>query len=426
MAVPSHFDEDALKKGIKTQPLHECTARSASSTGDPGFPGRSATNVQWLNFSPRLGLAWDVKGDGRTSVRFSAGTFYDYPASIYQKRSHDRSSMESTFALTNVKFDDSLGHVSRWRSISHTYRVEVASRYPVDPFSIVTAMDYDAPNMKVAQWNLSIQKQVGADWLFSASYLGNATSHLWTTQPLNNPVFLGLGPCTLNGVQYPTCSTTGNINQRRRLMLENPVTGQWFRTCQQGSIPAGRPATTACFSPSNAARPVASPSAETTRGRIASAISGRKSRKARTPMRGWSDPNNRRFDRGNCTTSQQRTGGIVFNLSGVAETPHFSNATRSRLASGWRFLADLQELFRAAILSITTNQDRALTGMASQRVNQMLRNPYGDKTVEQLSQSLRHSLCRHLARSEIWVRNSIVGPGHVAVRYGPFENIPGP
>ena len=39
----------------------------------------------------------------------------------------------------------------------------------------------------------------------------------------NPPVFLGLGPCTLNGVQYPTCSTTANTDQRRRLRLENPA-----------------------------------------------------------------------------------------------------------------------------------------------------------------------------------------------------------
>ena len=31
-------------------------------------------------------------------------------------------------------------------------------------------------------------------------------------------------------------------------------------------------------------------------------------------------------------------------------------------------------------LSVTTSQDRALNGMASQRVNQLLGNPYGNKT----------------------------------------------
>jgi len=32
-------------------------------------------NTQWWNFSPRFGFAWDINGDGKTSLRASAGTF---------------------------------------------------------------------------------------------------------------------------------------------------------------------------------------------------------------------------------------------------------------------------------------------------------------------------------------------------------------
>ena len=38
---------------------------------------------QWWNFSPRVGLAWDVAGDGRTSVRVSVGTFYDFLRALH-------------------------------------------------------------------------------------------------------------------------------------------------------------------------------------------------------------------------------------------------------------------------------------------------------------------------------------------------------
>src|SRR5262249_44927094 len=31
------------------------------------------------NWAPRLGLAWDVRGDGRTVIRAAAGMFYDHP-----------------------------------------------------------------------------------------------------------------------------------------------------------------------------------------------------------------------------------------------------------------------------------------------------------------------------------------------------------
>ena len=221
--------------------------------------------------------------------------------------------------------------------------------------------------MRVGQWNLSIQKQLGSDWLFSASYLGNATRHLWTTQPLNNPVFLGLGPCTLNGVQYTTCSTTANINQRRRLMLENPVTGQWF-----GPVHKVETGGTASYNglllsvQRRAARGI------TVSGNYtwSHCISDIWQEVAQSPNAdaGWSDPNNRRFDRGNCIVSATDRRHLV-NFSSVAEIPQFSGAALRAIASGWRF-SPIFKIISGGYLSVTTNQDRALTGMLMERRNE--------------------------------------------------------
>ena len=72
------------------------------------------------------------------------------------------------------------------------------------------------------QWNLSIQRQVGKDWLLTANYVGNNTIHMISGENMNPAVFLGPGPCTMQTatgpVSYPTCSTTAN-QQNRRLLL---------------------------------------------------------------------------------------------------------------------------------------------------------------------------------------------------------------
>src|SRR5207253_6729560 len=99
-----------------------------------------------------------------------------------------------------------------------------------------------------------------------------------------------------------------------------------------------------------------------------------------TPNNGWTNPDNRRFDRGNCGNAATDRRH-VFNLSAVAETPQFSNATLRAVGSGWRF-SPIFKILSGGYLSVTTSTDVALNGIGGQRVNQILTDPYGDKSVK--------------------------------------------
>ena len=48
--------------------------------GDQGIPP-ALTNGSYLDFAPRVGAAWDPRGDGKQSVRVSYGIFFDTPES---------------------------------------------------------------------------------------------------------------------------------------------------------------------------------------------------------------------------------------------------------------------------------------------------------------------------------------------------------
>jgi hypothetical protein len=238
-------------------------------------------------------------------------------------------------------------------------------------------MDYDTKTMEVSQWNLSLQKQISTDWLISASYIGTASTHLWSAQPINPAIFLGLDPCTLNGIRYSTCSTTSNTDQRRRLSLENPQVGQYYGHI--GRIDSGGTATYNGFLLSvqrRAARGV-TVSANYTWSHCITDHSG--DMYVNQSSTGWTNPNNRTFDRGNCTIAATDRHNIL-NLSAVAETPQFSNPTLRAAASGWRF-SPIFKLLSGEYLTMTTSQDRALNSISGQRVNQTLADPYGDKSV---------------------------------------------
>ena len=376
-----HFDMDALRKGIKTDKFANAPP-GMLYTGDPGFPGRQGQYTRWSNFSPRVGLAWDVTGDGRTSVRASGGTFYDYPNMYYQVGLSNAAPVSARLVVQDVKLDSPWATYPGGDPFPIDHGRNVGRDVPFPLAGVVTAMDYDSPNTMIAHWNLSIQRQIGADWLVSATYLGNETSHLWGTQAINPAVYIPGGPCTLNGVTYNPCSSTANTNQRRRLMLDSAIpksTAQYYGPVNR--IDTGGTANYNGLVLSvqrRAARGVTISGNYTWSHCISDWWNSTANSGNATAV--YSNPDNRTFDRGNCISGSTDRHN-VFNLSAVAETPRFSNNTLRKIASGWR-LSPIVKFLSGDYMSVTTSTDIALSGIDSQRVHQVLASPYGDKTVK--------------------------------------------
>jgi hypothetical protein len=342
--------------------------------GDAGFPpGKTGTNKQWANVSPRIGAAWDLKGDGRAALRSSYAVNYDFPGGAYQQAAANVPPFNNRVSVSgNIPLADPYSTVPGGPPVHPVPRPAPASAvFP--QFAPYSSIDPDTNSIRVQSWNVTIEQQLGADWQVAASYLGSYIDRIWGRGQINTGMFLGLGPCTLQGVFYPTCSTRANVQARRELTLQNPREGSYYaevhtftdvgeqsyrglklsfrRRAVNGISLVGNYTLSHCETDSPYG------------GRFVSDFE-------------YSDPKNPSFDNGNCPFN--RTHLAAFTVGYV--TPQFDSLAMRALASDWRVTGILNAQ-SGNWLTVTTGRDPALTGIPGQRVNQVRDDPYGAKTL---------------------------------------------
>ncbi len=198
--------------------------------GDPGFIGNSGVNANWKNFAPRVGLAWDPKGDGRMTVRASWGLAYDYVNGQF----NINTSIAPPFGQqTTVTPGTTYSFDNPWQTFpgGNPFPVNLNKNITFATGGTFLINSPHMPNTQVNSWNLTVQKQLGSSWLLSASYIGNEAAHLWELQAGNPVQYMGIGPCVLPIVGAQTvCSTTTTANYLARRLFSsiNPTAGQYI------------------------------------------------------------------------------------------------------------------------------------------------------------------------------------------------------
>jgi hypothetical protein len=126
-----------------------------------------------------------------------------------------------------------------------------------------------------------------------------------------------------------------------------------------------------------------------------------------SPEQTYRVPDNRNADRGNCDADRRQ----LLNLTGVAETPRFTNPIARTLATGWR-LSGIYRLSSGEYLTVLSGLDRALNGVAAQRPNQVKESPYGDTSGRPRTSYFAQSAFSQtdLGTNGNVGRNSVAGP----------------
>lgn len=205
--------------------------------GDPGIP-KGYINNHWDHFQPRVGLAWDPRGKGRESVRGSYTIGFSQPI-VYMEDRYEN----------NAPYGDAITINPPAGTLSNPYTGYPGGNPFPQPFPpsktsafFPTAASYFLfpVNMKPSYtqtWNLSLQKQLGANWEISVDYLGNHVVHIPSGNEENPATYIpgtwtGTGSCgaltVAPGPNGTACSGTGNTNQRRMTALANPAAGAYY------------------------------------------------------------------------------------------------------------------------------------------------------------------------------------------------------
>lgn len=152
LTVPTERDDQ-----VSTVP----DIRGPERVGDPLYinPGAFA--------APRVGLAWDVRGDGRTSIRTNFGLFHEPLLVKYYLNSLARVPpfwREADPALADLPglFPDLNPHLER------------LSGGP----QAIHAFEYEPSNPYTTQWSLSLQQMLGANLVGEVAYTGSKGRNL--------------------------------------------------------------------------------------------------------------------------------------------------------------------------------------------------------------------------------------------------------
>jgi hypothetical protein len=351
------FDRARFDQGIRSQTFTKAPP-GIYFQGEDGVPNTNAwqANHPW-HFAPRLGLAWDPKGDGLTVIRAAYGLLYDlnhlHQYGGKRNTAPKGANLVSNAAPLNDPWSVYPGGDPFPVALNKDTTFPLAGAYAIFPFNM------KKPYMN--QWNLSVQHQFGSNWLVTANYIGNNTIHMLYRYEGNPAVFLpGAG-----------VSTVANTNSRRVLSLANPAFGQYFSNLIVGDDGASRTYNGAVFQVTRRAA-----NGLTIQGNYTYSHCIDDGYNDVIQNNGGNIPSRRGADRGNCELDRRHN----FNLSTVYAIPKWSSRTVRALAGGWQFSV-ITRVVSGPFREIDSGLDQAISGTtgngtADQRPDQLLGDPY--------------------------------------------------
>ena len=385
--------------------------------GDPGIPSTMVYTPQH-EFSPRIGIAWDVFGNGKTALRAGYGIFYDsWHVNTLLGELEGPPFFVNFFQSVTPNLTNPVG------SLANLFPVKLTQDLNFGPFSPQSLESVD-PNMThplIQQYNFTVQQQLGGGVALQAAYVGNAGRHLMFTNNINPAIYIPGVDSKGNPL-----STLDNENSRRPL-------NQSFLP----SIPFGQVG-------NNGSR--ANSSYNSLQVQLETRAHHGLSFLAAYTWSKTLDLTSYLITTGTFTGTEQNPFDInaekgladynrehVFTASLDYEVPSVTRALGTDnwalrgILDGWE-LSSIVSIASGFPFTVSTGTDNSLTGVNNDRPN-LIGNPYlstGRSTAQKISEYFNTAAFQENTIGTFGDvgRNTLVGPGSTDVDLGAFKNFP--
>jgi len=186
--------------------------------GDPGCP-QGTYYSSLANFAPRIGFAYRLTHDGKTSLRGGAGFYYQPPETLAYQDDAGVAPFAPIVTLNGVSFADPYGSAGVANPFPADFGPQVPPSNTAFPLPATVAYffsrGFKMPEITI--WNLTLERQVGSSWLIKAAYFGNKATHLFGTSDQEPMADINAG------LYVPGNSSENNLQQRRPYPNFGPI-----------------------------------------------------------------------------------------------------------------------------------------------------------------------------------------------------------
>jgi hypothetical protein len=154
---------------------------------------KGLVNNYWNTFGPRLGLAYDLTGKGKTILRGGVGVMYERIQGNDMYNGGPNVPFSSSVTFNNVALSNPKTSLLTGQTLAA----------PITVASITgLGADYKIPTSY--QWSFGVQHELWRESVISVAYVGNQNPHQTYQRDINNPA-PGVLPSLINGtVSYNT------------------------------------------------------------------------------------------------------------------------------------------------------------------------------------------------------------------------------